>query len=370
MRLDTSRTRQVAHIVAVLALIALVVPFMLYAFPGAIGADRSYVVLSGSMEPAISAGDAIIVERVDPRTIAVGDVITYRTSDEGVPTTHRVIGVIDRTESGPTLAFRTQGDANEDADVGAVRPEQVIGSVVLVLPYVGHVVGFVGNEVGYVLLVLLPILLFVLNEAWTFRRSRRRAGEGDDAGTGTDAGVGPAADPSSDGGGNDGAGFTLTATDLTLSIGVLLVLAAFSGWMALRTIDVEAVIVFAASLTTLVLALALRMMLPAASGPPAEAGTPDGDGRRVVGSLAALTAAARERDRPVITDEEGSYFVDDGVLYLHREGLSVPSPTPEPTPAPDRAPVPAIRRVPVPAIRRVSMSPVADGGDTDTEAER
>jgi signal peptidase len=363
MRIDTSRTRQIAHIVAVLALIALVVPFMLYAFPGAIGADRSYVVLSGSMEPAISAGDAIIVDRVDPRTIAVGDVITYRTSDEGVPTTHRVVGVIDRTESGPTLAFRTQGDANEDPDVAAIRPEQVIGTVVLVLPYVGHVVGFVGNEVGYVLLVLLPILLFVLNEAWTFRRSRQRALDGD-AGDTTAAADDRSGSADGDGAA-DGAGFSLTATDLTLSIGVLAVLVAFSGWMALRTIDVEAVVVFAASLTTLVLALALRMMLAPASGPPAEVGTPDGDGTRLVYSAAALTAAARERGRPVITDEEGSYFVDDGVLYLHYEGLRPPAP--EPTPAPDRAPVPAIRRVPVPAIRRVSMSPVADGGDTEAE---
>ena len=341
-----SGTRRALHVVGVVALIALVVPFVLFAVPGAVGAERSYIVLSGSMEPAISAGDAVLIDSVDPRTIATGDVITFQETDEGVPTTHRVVGVIDRTEAGPTLAFRTQGDANEDADVAAVRPEQVIGKVVLVLPYVGYVVGFVDSEVGFLALVLGPVLLFVLNEARTWRS--RRTGDDPE----------PAPEPAAAESAEE-TGFSLTATDLSLSIGVLAVLAAFSGWMALSTIAVEAVVTFAAATTALVLALALRLLLPPASTPASEVGTPDG-GRRVVGSLAELTAAARERDRPVVTDDEGSYFVDGGRLYLHREGL-VPE-TPEP--AAEDAPRPAVRRIPRPAVRRVTA---ADGGDTRAE---
>jgi len=348
MSTNTSGTRRALHVVGVVALIALVVPFLLFAVPGAVGADRSYVVLSGSMEPAISAGDAVLVDSVDPRTIAVGDVITFREADEGVPTTHRVVGVIDRTEAGPTLAFRTQGDANEDADVGAVRPDQVVGKVVLVLPYVGHVVGFVDSEVGFLALVLGPVLLFVLNEVWTWR-SHRSAGDDPE----------PAPEPAAVDRPEE-AGVSLTATDLTLSIGVLAVLAAFSGWMALQTIAVEAVVTFAAATTALVLAVALRLLLPPAPTTAPEVGAADG-GRRVVGSLATLTAAARERGRPVVTDGEGSYFVDGGVLYLHREGLAPAAPAP--TAAPADTPRPAVRRVPRPAVRRIA----ADGGDTEAE---
>lgn len=349
MSTKRSGTRRALHVVGVVALIALVVPFVLFAVPGAVGADRSYVVLSGSMEPAISAGDAVLVDSVDPRTITAGDVITFREADEGVPTTHRVVDVIDRTEAGPTLAFRTQGDANEDADVAAVRPDQVVGKVVLVLPYVGYVVGFVDSEVGFLALVLGPVLLFVLNEAWTWRSRRSAADdpEPEPAPAGAEA--------------TEETGFSLTATDLSLSIGVLAVLAAFSGWMAISTIAVEAVVTFAAATTALVLALALRLLLPPASTPAPEVGTP-GEGRRVVGSLSALTAAARERGRPVLTDDEGSYFVDEGVLYLHREGLAPDRP--EPTPAPEGAPRPAVRRIARPAVRRITA---ADGGNTEAE---
>ncbi|MCW8171877.1 signal peptidase I [Natrialba swarupiae] len=75
-----------------LVLIAIVVPFVIYAVPGVIGAEYSFVVLTGSMAPAIDPGDVVIVGETEPTTIESGDVITFVRDGADTPVTHRVVG--------------------------------------------------------------------------------------------------------------------------------------------------------------------------------------------------------------------------------------------------------------------------------------
>ena len=158
----------VLRVALVLAVAVLVAPFLVYAYPPIVGADNGYVVVSGSMEPTIGTGDVAIVTKVPPRTIAVGDVITYRSaSDPDVLTTHRVVGV-ERTATG--LVFLTKGDANEDVDPRPVAASRVVGTVTLVIPLLGHVVVFAQRPIGVVLLLIVPAALLVLTELrdlWT-----------------------------------------------------------------------------------------------------------------------------------------------------------------------------------------------------------
>ncbi|WP_049894090.1 S26 family signal peptidase [Salinarchaeum sp. Harcht-Bsk1] len=70
--------RRLLHGVGLVVLLALVVPFVIYAVPGVVGAEQSYVILSGSMEPALSPGDAIVVDDTAPSAIEEGDVVTFR----------------------------------------------------------------------------------------------------------------------------------------------------------------------------------------------------------------------------------------------------------------------------------------------------
>ncbi|MFC3959559.1 signal peptidase I [Halovivax cerinus] len=161
--------RQVGHAVGVLVLIAIVLPFVIYAVPQVVGADQSYVVLSGSMEPAIETGDAIVVDSVDPAAIDDGDIITFDRTETTPPTTHRVLDV---TQQDGELAYETKGDANEDPDQELVVASQVRGRVVSIggqpftLPFVGTVVSIVGTRVGFVALVVVPIVALVLSEAY------------------------------------------------------------------------------------------------------------------------------------------------------------------------------------------------------------
>ncbi|WP_435332574.1 signal peptidase I [Haloarchaeobius sp. TZWWS8] len=172
--------------VALLLLVALVVPFVIYSVPQVVGADQSYVVLTGSMEPAISPGDVVVVAKVSPAAVEVGDVIIFNREGRSVPTTHRVIEIVE-TQSGER-GFRTKGDANEDADSGVVTPAAFIGKISMTLPYVGYVVEFANSTTGFIALVLLPFALLILNELWSMFRIWRGDG-GETAAVETDAGA-------------------------------------------------------------------------------------------------------------------------------------------------------------------------------------
>jgi signal peptidase len=177
-------TPSLRSVVLTLVVVLVVSPFAVYAVPELVGADESYVVLTGSMRPAIAPGDVVVVKAVPAASVGVGDVITFdRGSD--VPTTHRVVEVVARAD-GP--AFRTQGDANEDPDGGLVTPEQVVGRVVFSVPAVGHVISAGGAPVGFVALVVVPFGLLVLDLAYSAlrRRSGDPTGRSDASASGAD----------------------------------------------------------------------------------------------------------------------------------------------------------------------------------------
>ena len=179
-RLESVSWRRVANIVGVAALLIVVVPFVVFAVPQVVGADQSYVVLSGSMEPAMSPGDVIIVNSVPAAAIERNDVITFGGQEGDTPTTHRVIEVVERDG---TTAFRTQGDANEDPDGSLVTPDQLQGKVLspggylLVIPLIGYLINFASTQSGFVLFVALPVSLLVLNEIWNVIASARSSPE-------------------------------------------------------------------------------------------------------------------------------------------------------------------------------------------------
>lgn len=203
-RLDRVRgvLRRVLHVVGILLLVALVAPFFVYAVPGVVGADASYVVLSDSMQPAIGVNDVVVVDAVDPATIQPGDVITFERDPRNPPVTHRVVEVLP-TDGG--TAFVTKGDANEEVDQTPVQTDAVVGTVLFVIPAIGLVVRYVGTDAGFAVLVLVPITLLALSELAAFirpARSRtRNAGSGSgiprDASPETGEGGGPGANGSS-----------------------------------------------------------------------------------------------------------------------------------------------------------------------------
>lgn len=155
-------------VLGTIALLVVAAVFISQAFPGVVGADHTYVVKSGSMEPAIQTGSVVYVKSVPAEDIQEGDVITFADSRTGPPTTHRVI---DKRGSGDSLRFITKGDANEEADVEPVYPDQIIGVVMFSIPYLGYAVEFMSTKLGWFLFVVIPVLLLIGTEIWELYRA-------------------------------------------------------------------------------------------------------------------------------------------------------------------------------------------------------
>ena len=156
-------------------LLAVVIPFVIYAVPGVIGAEHSFVVLTGSMAPAIQPGDVVIVDETDPGAVGTGDVITFVREGSETPVTHRVVGV---QGEGADRQFETKGDANEDVDASTVPAGNVLGTVLVTIPYIGYVIQAVNSREGFLLLVAIPIGLLIVTELWSLLAASRGASQG------------------------------------------------------------------------------------------------------------------------------------------------------------------------------------------------
>ena len=121
----------------------------------AVGIDV-FVVLSGSMEPKIHTGALVYVKESDE--FKVGDIITYQVSDS-MSATHRIVDVIE-DENG--LSFKTKGDANDHEDSSLVREDEVIGTVMFSIPFLGYLMNYVQSASGKFALIAYGAFTFLL----------------------------------------------------------------------------------------------------------------------------------------------------------------------------------------------------------------
>ena len=122
------------------------------------------IVLSGSMEPVMQVGSLAVIREVDPAQVNVDDVITYEPPESGgLRVTHRVIELAELEDGTP--AFLTKGDANEAGDGYLVPGGNVQGRLLLSVPYVGYTREFMGTPLGFMLLIMVPAGLLIMNEA-------------------------------------------------------------------------------------------------------------------------------------------------------------------------------------------------------------
>lgn len=91
------------------------------------------VIGSKSMTGTIDKGDAIIFEKYDKQTIAVGQIILF--DYNGTQTVHRVDEIIN--VNGVTRYY-TKGDANKERDYGYITGDKIYGIVKLKLKYIGY----------------------------------------------------------------------------------------------------------------------------------------------------------------------------------------------------------------------------------------
>lgn len=127
------------------------------------------VVVSGSMEPNIHVNDVLVFQKHRRAEYHPGDVVLYLRG-QGTPDemliSHRIIAI-----DGDTLT--TKGDANMAEDP-PVSFNQVVGRVVIRVPYVGRAVRFMRTTPGLILAAFIIVLLIVLSIILPNARGRKK----------------------------------------------------------------------------------------------------------------------------------------------------------------------------------------------------
>jgi len=330
---DRNTLRLAMNVLVVLVLVAVVAPFLVYAVPGVVGADHGLVVLSGSMEPKMSPGDAVIVREVPPSEIEEQDIITFQRSGSDTPTTHRVIE-IQQTENG--VGYVTKGDANEERDRETVPHDRVVGEVIFVIPFIGHVIQFANTQAGFLTLVLTPLALFVISELWELAKSLREpepaSAAGDDSSSTTTATT--AETETAQAADGDGGGFTLTRSSLQLVLLLFGLYVPYSAYVAYTTREAWSIAVATGTIIGFLFCLVIYLSSRGSGGgSPATSRSvggvvrrgelPSGIGERTtitLESVESLIQMALDRDDWVTYDEDRDtyYMTRDDALYLHR----------------------------------------------------
>ena len=127
----------------------------------AIGGYSPMIVLTDSMLPEIASGDLIIAEKIDPKDVKVGDVISFfdPAGSGSSVVTHRVIEIVE--EDGVTK-WRTRGDNNNTEDKKLVPFENLVGIWRGTrFAGAGSVAMFLQTTPGLIICVVCPVVLLV-----------------------------------------------------------------------------------------------------------------------------------------------------------------------------------------------------------------
>lgn len=125
---------------------------------------RMYTVLSDSMSKTdFSAGDVVVMREVDPKTLEVGDIISYMSQDSenfGKTITHKIREKVTDADGNP--GFITYGTTTDTDDAMVVTYPYITGKYVFHIPHLGHFFQFLQSTVGYIVCIFIPFALLIL----------------------------------------------------------------------------------------------------------------------------------------------------------------------------------------------------------------
>ena len=129
---------------------------------------KPFIVLSGSMETEIYAGDVAVVKETDTASLKKGDIIAFKSGEIGI--THRIYDIIQ--EEGETR-YITKGDNNNAEDNGYVLPEQIEGVYQFKISRLGNLAMFIQTPIGMIVCLSVPFIILVLVQIVDSKRNQK-----------------------------------------------------------------------------------------------------------------------------------------------------------------------------------------------------
>ena len=125
---------------------------------------RLFTVATGSMEGVYNINDVIVVKDCDTNNLKVGDDVAYMGKVDdlaGKLMTHRIIDIKENADG--SRIFTTQG-VNTDVEDPSITADQILGQVQGVMPVITQINHAVKSQVGFFLLVFVPLVLVIALE--------------------------------------------------------------------------------------------------------------------------------------------------------------------------------------------------------------
>ena len=132
------------------------------------GGLRSFVVVSGSMQPAIKVGSIVFTQ--PGGNYQTGDVIAFDNKAQQI-VTHRIVKTVNSKDG---LSYSLKGDANQSADGDLVSQKDIIGKVVWTVPYLGMIVKYLRTPRGFIGMIIVPSLFFIIWEIINIKREMEK----------------------------------------------------------------------------------------------------------------------------------------------------------------------------------------------------
>ena len=129
---------------------------------------KPFIVLSGSMETEIDAGDVAVVRETDTASLKKGDIIAFKSGE--IVITHRIYDIIQ--EEGETR-YITKGDNNNAEDNGYVLPEQIEGVYQFKISRLGNIEMFIQTPIGMIVCLSIPFIILVLVQIVDSKRNQK-----------------------------------------------------------------------------------------------------------------------------------------------------------------------------------------------------
>jgi signal peptidase len=134
---------------------------------------------TGSMDMTIPTGSYIVVKKVSPEDVKVGDIITFYSDDpaiSGMPNTHRVIGI--KTGEDGRLIFQTKGDNNAIEDKYPADEESLVGVFQTRLALLSNISSMFGNSSYLIIIMLLAVaMICIFMSVSMFKESKKEESE-------------------------------------------------------------------------------------------------------------------------------------------------------------------------------------------------
>lgn len=131
---------------------------------------KPFIVLSGSMETEIYAGDLAVVKEADH--FEKNDIIAFKTGEVGqeIVVTHRIVDI---EEKDGQVRYITKGDNNNAEDSGYVLEEQIEGIFQFRVSRLGNVAMFIQTPIGMIACLSIPLMILILLQVIDARKDKK-----------------------------------------------------------------------------------------------------------------------------------------------------------------------------------------------------